>query len=67
MENIYYKNIENLHIINVIMTMYKDCFKNPMTLDKLWTPHIVCNYCVSYSIRWNKGDKTVIRFSVPMI
>lgn len=35
--------------------------------DKDWAPHIVCKKCTEYLRVWSKGQKTALKFGIPMV
>lgn len=35
--------------------------------DKDWAPHIVCKKCTEYLRGWSKGQKTALKFGIPMV
>ena len=37
------------------------------TMDKPWTPHVICKGCQVKFIRWEGGAPSPFKFGVPMI
>ena len=46
---------------------YRAYFGMPVAdQDKPWAPHIICVYCRRTSEGWSRGEKRVVRFSIPV-
>jgi hypothetical protein len=35
--------------------------------DKLWAPHIVCKTCTEHLCQWTNGNRSCLKFGVPVL